>query len=192
MNCQKTGQVFKGNMTVIWEKFIENKLFPKNMLLLTDQHFPMTLHFVLKFLNSSSQVFVLVRWQQWDHHPVMPDIKSSSGKGPFSSCEFLLCKGSLHYFKLLFAFQISLSWRENHRVLRKSNTKSIHLLWDHSFECNQLQVLMTSLERKVEMITLSQITRNQGVYTLPSPFCKCKSNICRCMSLGWREIEAVR
>lgn len=59
MNHQKNRQVFKGNMTVILEKLAGTKLFPKNMLSLTGQHFPVTLQFVLKFLNSSSQVFVL-------------------------------------------------------------------------------------------------------------------------------------
>lgn len=62
MNCQKTEQVFNGSVTVIWEMFVETKLFPKNML--TDQRFPIILYFVLKFLNSFSQVFVLVQWQQ--------------------------------------------------------------------------------------------------------------------------------
>lgn len=45
---------------MIWKKFVETKLFPKNMLVLTGQDFPVSLHFVLKFLNSSNQVFVLV------------------------------------------------------------------------------------------------------------------------------------
>lgn len=62
MNCQKTEQVFNGSVTVISEMFVETKLFPKNML--TDQRFPIILHFVLKFLNSFSQIFVLVQWQQ--------------------------------------------------------------------------------------------------------------------------------
>lgn len=119
MNFQKTRQVLKGNTTVIRKKFVKTKLFPKNMLVLTGRDFPVSLHFVLKFLNSSNQVFVLVQWQQWDHHPVMLDSKPSFAEVPFSSCEFLLCEGSHHYLKVQLAFQISFSWREKSQDAEK-------------------------------------------------------------------------
>lgn len=53
-------------------------------------------------------------------------------------------------------------------------------------------MLMKFMDWKGKMITLSQITRSQGVYKLPAPFCKYKSNICRCICFGWRQIGAVR
>lgn len=175
-----------------WDQFVEAKLFPKNMLSLTGQHFPVTLHFVLEFLNSPSQVFVLVLWQELDHHIVLPESTHTFVKGPFSSCEkalqkvLPLLKTALCISKFPFLEgKITGCWK-------RGTPKTYIYVWDHSFEYSKLQVLMKFMDWKDKMISLSQITRNRCVYKLSAPFCKCKSNICRCICFGWWQIGAIR